>query len=393
MHFELTDEQQLTRDSVRDFAEAEVAPLAAEIDRDHRPPLETIPKLGELGLLGMFVPPEYGGTGMDTLSYVIAVEELARVCATTSVMVEAHNSLAIWPILHYGTEAQKNAYLPDMASGARMGAFGLTEPGAGTDVAAMTTTAVADGDGYLLNGQKVFITGGGYADAFVIFARTTAEGPAHRTISAFIVDRSLPGFEVGEGERKLGIRGSSTPPLMFSDVRLPKDALLGEEGHGFEIAMRTLDGGRIGIAAQALGIAQGAFEASVSYAKERVQFGRPIGSLQAIQWMIADMATEIEAGRLLTYQAAWLEGQGKPYSIAAAKAKLYCGQLASRVAGMAIQIHGGNGYTEAYPVERAYRDAKITEIYEGTNEVQRLVIAKSLLSPRPGSGAARQARS
>lgn len=389
MHFELTDEQVLTRESVRGFADAEVAPYAAEIDREHRTPVEVLPKLGELGLLGAFVPPEYGGSGMDSLSYAIAVEELARVCATTSVMVEAHNSLAIWPILHYGSEAQKHAFLPDLSSGARMGAFGLTEPGAGTDVAAMSTMAVPDGDGYVLNGQKVFITGGGYADVFVILAKTSNDGPAHKCISAFIVDRKLAGFEVGEGERKLGIRGSSTPPLMFSDVRLAKDALLGVEGQGFEIAMRTLDGGRIGIAAQALGIAQGAFEASVAYARERVQFGRPIGSLQAIQWMIADMATEIEAGRLLTYQAAWLEGQGMPHSVAAAKAKLYCGQLASRVSGMAIQIHGGNGYTEAYPVERAYRDAKITEIYEGTNEVQKLVIAKSLLSERSGSGAAR----
>lgn len=382
MHFELSDEQNLTRQSVRDFADSEVAPIAAEIDREHRTPVEVIPKLGELGLLGMFVPPEYGGAGMDSVSYVIAVEELARACATTSVMVEAHNSLAIWPILHCGTEAQKRAYLPLLASGEKMGAFGLTEPGAGTDVAAMTTSAVPDGDGYLLNGQKVFITGGGYADVFVVFARTSTEGPAHKGISAFIVDRALPGFEVGEGERKLGIRASSTPPLMFSDVRLSRDALLGAEGQGFEIAMRTLDGGRIGIAAQALGIAQGAFEASVAYARERVQFGRPIGALQAIQWMLADMATEIEAGRMLTYQAAWLEEQGRPCSVAAAKAKLYCGQLASRVAGMAIQIHGGNGYTEAYPVERAYRDAKITEIYEGTNEVQRLVIAKSLLADR-----------
>jgi alkylation response protein AidB-like acyl-CoA dehydrogenase len=382
MDFQLSDEQELIRASVREFAEAEVAPLAAQIDRDHRTPLETIPKLGELGLLGMFVPPEYGGAGMDPLSYVIAVEELARVCATTSVMMESHNSLAIWPILEYGTEEQKNAYLPDLASGTRMGAFGLTEPGAGTDVAAMATTAVPDGDGYLLNGQKVFITGGGYADVFVVFARTSQEGPAHKGISAFIVDRNLPGFEVGDGEHKLGIRASSTPPLMFSDVRLGPDALLGELGQGFEIAMRTLDGGRIGIAAQAVGIAQGAFEASIAYAKERVQFGRPIAALQAIQWMIADMSTEIEAGRMLTYQAAWLEGQNRPHSVEAARAKLYCGQMASRVAGMAIQVHGGNGYTEAYPVERAYRDAKITEIYEGTNEVQRLVIARSLLSDR-----------
>lgn len=384
MEFELNDEQLLTRESVREFAEAEVAPLAAEIDREHRTPLETISKMGELGLLGMFVPSEYGGSEMDAISYVVAVEELARACATTSVMMESHNSLAIWPILHYGTEAQKQAYLPDLASGAKMGSFGLTEPGAGTDVVAMTSTAVRDDDGYLLNGQKVFITGGGYAEVFVVFARTNPDVAAHKGISAFIVDRDLPGFQVGEGERKLGIRASSTPPLMFSNVRLSRDSLLGEEGQGFEIAMRTLDGGRIGIAAQAVGIAQGAFEASVSYAKDRVQFGRPIGSLQAIQWMIADMATEIEAGRLLTYQAAWLEDQGHPYSVAASRAKLFCAQMASRVAGMSIQVHGGNGYTEAYPVERAYRDAKITEIYEGTNEVQRLVIAKSLLADRRG---------
>ena len=382
MDLQLTDEQALIRAAVREFAEAEVAPLAAQIDRDHRTPLETIPKLGELGLLGMFVPEEYGGAGMDQVSYVIAVEELARVCATTSVMMESHNSLAIWPILEYGTDAQKDQYLPGLASGAKMGAFGLTEPGAGTDVAALATTAVPDGDGYLLNGQKVFITGGGYADVFVVFARTSSEGPGHTGISAFIVDRDLAGFEVGEGEQKLGIRASSTPPLMFSDVRLGPDALLGELGQGFEFAMKKLGGGGIGLAAQAVGIAQGAFEASIAYAKERVQFGRPIASLQAIQWMIADMATEIEAGRLLTHQAAWLEAQGQPHSVAAARAKLYCGQLASRVAGMAIQVHGGNGYTEAYPVERAYRDAKITEIYEGTNEVQRLVIARSLLSDR-----------
>lgn len=382
MDFQLTDEQTMIRDAVRQFAEAEVALMAAEIDREHRTPLEIIPRLAEQGLLGMFVPAEYGGAALDQLSYIIAVEELARVCATTSVMVEAHNSLAVWPILAYGTDAQKEALLPAMAAGEAMGAFGLTEPGAGTDVAAMTSTARPVDDGYILNGQKVFITGGGYAKTFVVFAKTTSEGPAHRQISAFIVDRDTAGFSVGEGERKMGIRASSTPPLMFSDVYLPKDALLGREGQGFEIAMKTLDGGRIGIAAQGLGIAQGAFEASVDYANQRVQFGRPIGSLQAIQWILADMSTDIEAGRLLTYRAAWLEGNGEPHAKAAAQAKLFCGQLASRVAGQAIQVHGGNGYTEAYPVERAYRDAKITEIYEGTNEVQRLVIAKQVLTER-----------
>jgi butyryl-CoA dehydrogenase len=379
VRFDLTEEQQLIRDSVKEFVQSEVAPLAADIDRDHRPPLETIPKLAELGLLGIFVPPEYSGAGLDALSYVIVVEEIAKACATTAVMVEAHNSLAIWPILHYGTEEQKRAYLPGLATGETMGAFGLTEPGAGTDAAAQSSTAVPTEDGYLLNGQKVFITGAGYAKVFVVFARTSTDGPAHKGISAFIVDRDLPGFEIGEGERKLGIRASSTPPLMFSDVRLPKSALLGAEGQGFEIAMRALDGGRTGIAAQALGIAEGALIAATDYAQQRVQFGRPIGSLQAIQWMLADMATEIEAGRLLVYQAAWLESQGLPYSTAGAMAKLFCGEMASRVAGKAIQVHGGNGYTEAYPVERAYRDAKITEIYEGTNEVQRMVIAKSLL--------------
>lgn len=380
MRFDLTEEQQLIRDSVKEFVRSEVAPLAAEIDRDHRPPLETIPKLAELGLLGMFVPAEYSGAGLDALSYVIAVEEIAKACATTAVMVEAHNSLAIWPILHYGTEEQKQTYLPALATGETMGAFGLTEPGAGTDAAAQSSTAVPTEDGYLLNGQKVFITGAGYAKVFVVFARTSTDGPAHKGISAFIVDRDLPGFEIGEGERKLGIRACSTSPLMFSDVHLPKSALLGKEGQGFEIAMRTLDGGRTGIAAQALGIAEGALNAATDYAQQRVQFGRPISSLQAIQWMLADMATEIEAGRLLVYQAAWLESQGLPYSTAGAMAKLFCGEMASRVAGKAIQVHGGNGYTEAYPVERAYRDAKITEIYEGTNEVQRMVIAKSLLT-------------
>ena len=299
MDFHLNDEQAMIRDSVREFAETEIAPIAAEIDREHRVPLETVPKLAEQGLLGMFLPTSLGGAELDHISYVIAVEELARVCATTAVMMEAHNSLAVWPILTHGTEAQKATLLPTMANGEAMGAFALTEPGAGTDVAAMTSTALPVDDGYLLNGQKVFITGGGYAQVFVVFAKTTNEGPAHRQISAFIVNRDSAGFTVGEGEHKMGIRGSSTPPLMFHDVHLPRSALLGEEGQGFSIAMQTLDGGRVGIAAQALGIAQGALEASVNYARERVQFGKPIASLQAIQWMLADMATDIQAGRLL----------------------------------------------------------------------------------------------
>ncbi|MDR0488521.1 MAG: acyl-CoA dehydrogenase [Propionibacteriaceae bacterium] len=376
--FGLTDEQELIRSSVREFSEAEVAPLAAEIDRDHRPPLETIPKLAELGLLGILIPEQYGGTEMDSVSYCVVIEELSRCCATTGVMVEAHSSLCTWPIVHFGTEEHKQRYLPDLASGVKMGAFGLTEPGAGSDAGALATTARRDGDEFVLNGQKVFITGGGYSEVFIVFARST-EAPGTKGISAFIVDRDTPGFTIGEGERKLGIRGSSTPPLMFSDVRIPATNLLGREGQGFEIAMATLDGGRTGIAAQAVGIAQGAFEAAIDYAQQRVQFGKPLAALQAIQWMIADMATSIDAGRLLVYQAADLEDRGIPHGIAAAQAKLFCGEMASAVAGKAIQIHGGNGYTEAYPVERAYRDAKITEIYEGTSEIQRLVIGRSFL--------------
>ena len=378
MSFQLTDEQLLTRSSVREFAEAEVAPIAAEIDRDHRFPEETVPKLGELGLLGMLVPEEYGGVGMDTVSYCIAIEELSRACATTGVLVEAHSSLCTWPIVHFGTEEQKQKYLPDLASGKKLGSFGLTEPGAGSDAGNTATTATRDGDEFVLNGQKIFITNGGYAGTFVILARST-DAPGTRGISAFIVDRDTPGFTIGEPEKKLGIRASSTVPLMFNDARIPAANLLGEEGRGFNIAMDTLDGGRTGIAAQAVGIAQAAFEAAQSYAKERVQFGAPISKLEAIQWMIADMATDIEAGRLLVYQAADLEWRHEPFAMYSAMAKLFCGQMATRVTGQAIQIHGGVGYTEAYPVERHYRDAKITEIYEGTNEVQRLVISRAFL--------------
>jgi len=379
MSFTLTDEQLIVRDAVREFAEAEVAPLAAEIDRDHRPPLENLPKMAGLGLFGMTVPEEYGGTGSDMVSYMIAIEELARCCATHAILLEAHASLCCWPIVRYGNEEQKRAYLPGLAAGTKIGAFALTEPGAGTDAGNLATTAVRDGDDYLLNGSKIFITNGSFAEVFVVFARTASAGPGYQRISAFIVDRNTPGFSVGHPERKLGIRGSSTTPLVFTDARVPAKNRLGAEGEGFAVAMHTLDGGRDGIAAQAVGIAQGAYEAAVDYAKQRVQFGKPIAALQAIQWMIADMATDIEAGRLLCYQAADLNDRGEEFSISASMAKLFCAQMAVRVASAAIQVHGGNGYTEGYPVERAYRDAKITEIYEGTNEVQRLVIAKSRL--------------
>jgi butyryl-CoA dehydrogenase len=378
MNFELSEEQTLVQAMVKEFVASDVAPIAAEIDRDHRFPGELIPKLGELGLMGVPFAEEVGGAGADYVSYMVVLEELARACASTSVIVSGHTSLGTWPIFEYGTPAQKEKYLHGLTTGAMLGAFALTEPGAGTDAAAGRTTAVLDGDEYVLNGSKIFITNGGYADVYVITAMTD---PARGTrgISAFIVDKDAPGFTVGEKEHKMGIKASSTTPLYFTDCRIPKDALLGKEGKGFKIAMATLDGGRIGIAAQALGIAQGALDASVAYAKERVQFGKPIATLQAIQWMIADSATEIDAARLLVYRAAWLKDNGRSYGKEAAMAKLFASETATRVAGRAIQIHGGYGFTESYPVERAYRDAKITEIYEGTSEVQRMVIAGNVL--------------
>ena len=378
MNFDLTDEQELIRDTVREFAEAEVAPVAAEIDRDHRFPEEVVPKMAGLNLMGMPYPEKVGGAGADYVSYVIALEEVSRACATTATIMTGHTTLATGPIFRFGTDAQKHKYLRDMTSGRRLGAFALTEPAAGTDAGAGTATAVLSGDEYLLNGSKIFITNAPYAEVYIVFAKTDpAQGT--RGISAFIVEKGTPGFSVGEAEHKLGIRGSSTPPLYFADCRIPRDALLGGEGNGFKIAMQTLDGGRIGVAAQALGIAQAALDASVAYAKERVQFGKPIASLQAIQWMLADMATEIDAARLLVYRAASRVDNGRPYSTEGAMAKLFASETATRVAGKAIQIHGGYGYTESYPVERNWRDAKITEIYEGTSEVQRMVIARSCL--------------
>ena len=378
MDFELTDEQQLIRDAVREFAEAEVVPIAAELDRDHRFPYELLPKLAEMNLMGMPYPEKAGGAGADYVSYVIAIEEISRACASTGIIMSAHTSLATWPIFKFGTETQKDQYLPDMASGRRLGAFALTEPGAGTDAGAGTATATLRADGYALNGSKMFITNAPFADVYVVFAKTDPERGT-RGMSAFIVEKDTPGFSVGEAEHKLGIRGSSTPPIYFADCRIGKDALLGGEGDGFKIAMQTLDGGRIGVSAQALGIAQAALDASIAYAKERVQFGKPIANLQAIQWMIADMAMEIDAARLLVYRAASCVDNGRPYSTEGAMAKLFASETATRVAGKAIQIHGGYGYTESYTVERNYRDAKITELYEGTSEVQRMVIARSAL--------------
>ncbi len=311
MDFELTDEQQLIRDAVREFAEAEVTPIAAELDRDHRFPSELLPKMAELNLMGMPYPEKMGGAGADELSYIIAVEEVSRACASTGCILSAHSSLATWPVYKFGTPAQHEQYLYDMASGRRLGAFALTEPAAGTDAGAGTCTAVLKGDEYVLNGSKIFITNAPFAEIYIVFAKTDPT-QGTRGMSAFIVEKDTPGFTVGEAEHKLGIRGSSTPPLYFNDCHIPADALLGAEGSGFKVAMATLDGGRIGIAAQALGIAQAALDASVAYAKERVQFGKPIATLQAIQWLIADMATEIDAARLLVYRAASCVDNGRP---------------------------------------------------------------------------------
>lgn len=377
MNFQLTEEQEMLRKMVREFAENEVEPTARERDEEERFDREIFDQMAELGLTGIPWPEEYGGIGSDFISYCIAVEELSRVCASTGVTLSAHLSLASWPIFAYGTEEQKKNYLKRLATGEALGAFALSEPGAGSDVAAMKTTAEKDGDHYVINGSKSWITNGGEADIYVVFAKTDPEA-RHRGISAFIIEKGTEGFSFGKKEKKLGIRSSPTTELIFENCRIPKENLLGEEGEGFKIAMRTLDGGRNGIAAQAVGIAQGALDAAISYAKEREQFGKSIAHNQAISFKLADMATEIEAARLLTYQAAWLESNGKPYGTQSAMSKLYAGDVAMRVTVEAVQIFGGYGYTKDYPVERYMRDAKITQIYEGTQEVQRLVIGRAL---------------
>ncbi|WP_226581468.1 acyl-CoA dehydrogenase [Halobacillus litoralis] len=375
MNFTLTEEQEMLRRMVRDFAKNEVEPTAAERDEEERFDRAIFDKMAELGLTGIPWPEEYGGIGSDFVSYVIAVEELSRVCASTGVTLSAHISLASWPIYKFGTEEQKKKYLTQLASGEKLGAYALSEPGAGSDVSSMRTQAKLQGDHYVLNGNKVWITNGGVADIYVVFAKTDPD-QGNRGISAFIVEKDTPGFSTGKKEKKLGIRSSPTTELIFEDCKIPKENLLGEEGKGFKVAMMTLDGGRNGIAAQAVGIAQGALDEATSYAKEREQFGKPIANLQGISFKIADMATEIEASRLLTYQAAYLESEGLPYSKASAMAKLFAGDTAMKVTTEAVQVHGGYGYTKDYPVERYMRDAKITQIYEGTQEIQRLVIGR-----------------
>ncbi|GAV25517.1 acyl-CoA dehydrogenase [Carboxydothermus islandicus] len=378
MDFRLSEEHELLRQTVRDFAEKEVAPSAAERDEEERFDREIFNKMAELGLTGIPWPEEYGGAGMDYIAYAIAVEELSRVCASTGVTLSAHVSLGSFPIFKYGTDEQKEKYLKPLALGEKLGAFGLTEPSAGSDAGSLKTTAVRDGDYYVLNGSKIFITNGGEAEIYVVFA-TVDKSKGHKGISAFIVEKGTPGFSFGKKEKKLGIRSSPTVELVFENCRIPKENLLGEEGQGFKIALSTLDGGRIGIAAQAVGIAQGAYEAAVKYAKERTQFGKPIAEFQGISFMLADMATKIQAARLLVYHAAWLESNNLPYGKAAAMAKLFASETAMEVTTKAVQIFGGYGYTREYPVERMMRDAKITEIYEGTSEVQRIVISSYIL--------------
>ena len=364
---------------IKDFAETEVKPLAQEVDEQERFPAETVEKMAKMGLMGIIVPKEYEGAGGDYYMYISAVEELSKHCATTGVILSAHTSLCVAPILEYGTEDQRKKYLPDLATGRKIGAFGLTEPNAGTDAANQQTVAVEMEDHYLLNGSKIFITNAGYASTYIIIAITgkTPKGPE---MSAFIVEKAFEGFSVGKKEKKMGIRGSATCELIFDNVKVPKENLLGKRGDGFKIAMKTLDGGRIGIAAQALGIAEGALDATVSYVKSRKQFGRSISQFQNTQFQLADMATKVAAAKGLVYAAVNAKANKLPtLSVAAAQAKLFAAETAMEVTTKAVQLHGGYGYTREYPVERMMRDAKITEIYEGTSEVQRMVISGALL--------------
>ncbi|VEF46436.1 acyl-CoA dehydrogenase [Bacillus freudenreichii] len=376
MDFKLSEEHEMIRKMVRDFAKKEVEPTAAERDEEERFDMDIFQKMAGLGLTGIPWPEKYGGIGSDYLAYCIAVEELSRVCASTGVTLSAHTSLAGWPVYKFGTEEQKQKYLNPMAEGTKIGAYGLTEPGSGSDASSMKTTAKRDGDHYILNGSKIFITNGGIADIYIVFALLNPEDK--RSSTAFIIEKDFEGFSVGKKEKKLGIRSSPTTEIIFEDCKVPAENVLGEEGQGFKIAMMTLDGGRNGIAAQAVGIAQGALDAAVEYAKERKQFGRPIADNQAISFKLADMATSIEASRLLTYQAAWLESEGLPYGKESAMSKLMAGDTAMKVTTEAVQVFGGYGYTKDYPVERYMRDAKITQIYEGTQEIQRLVISRML---------------
>ena len=382
MDFTLSKKHEMARSLFKEFAEKEVKPLAQEVDETEVFPRGTVDKMAKAGFLGIPVPKEYGGQGCDPLTYAMCVEELSKVCGTTGVIVSAHTSLCCDPIQTYGTEEQKQKYLIPLAKGEKLGAFGLTEPGAGTDAQGQQTKAVLDGDEWVLNGSKIFITNGKEADIYVIFAVTgiiEKRGKKVKEISAFIVEKGTPGFTFGTKEKKMGIRGSATYELIFTDCRIPKENLLGAQGKGFGIAMHTLDGGRIGIAAQALGIAEGALESTIAYVQERKQFGRSIAAFQNTQFQIADMATKVEAAKMLVYKAAMAKATQKVYSLEAAMAKLYAAEVAMEVTTKAVQLHGGYGYTREYDVERMMRDAKITEIYEGTSEVQRMVISANII--------------
>ena len=374
----MTKEQSLFLQMIREFTEKEVKPIAGEIDEQERFPVETVEKMAKLGIMGIPFPVQYGGAGGDNILYSMAVEELSRVCATTGVVVSAHTSLCLAPIYENGTEEQKKKYLPKLCAGEWLGAFGLTEPGAGTDAAGQQTIAVDMGDHWLLNGTKIFITNAAYADVYIIIAMTD-KSLGTKGISAFIVEKDFPGFSVGKKEKKLGIRGSATCELIMQNCIVPKENLLGQVGKGFGIAMKTLDGGRIGIASQALGIAQGAMDETVRYTKERKQFGKPISAFQNTQFQLADLETRIQASRLLVRSAAWKKDMKQAYSVDAAMCKLFAAETAMEMTTKAVQFHGGYGYTREYPVERMMRDAKITEIYEGTSEVQRMVISANLL--------------
>ena len=378
MDFSLSKTEILFRQMIREFAEKEVKPLAAEIDEEERFPLETVEKMARLGIMGIPFPAEYGGAGGNNILYTMAVEELSRVCATTGVIVSAHTSLCAAPVYEFGTEEQRKKYLPKLCSGEWIGAFGLTEPNAGTDASAQQTMAGLEGDHYVLNGTKIFITNAAYANVYIVMAMTD-KSLGTKGISAFIVERDFPGFSIGKKEKKMGIRGSATCELIFENCIVPKENLLGKPGGGFGIAMKTLDGGRIGIASQALGIAQGAMDETVKYVKERKQFGKSIGKFQNTQFQLADLETKIQAARLLVRMAAYKKDQKQSYSVDAAQAKLFAAETAMEMTTKAVQFHGGYGYTREYPVERMMRDAKITEIYEGTSEVQRMVIAGALL--------------
>ena len=383
MNFRQDEEHQDILEMVHDFAVNEVKPLAAEIDRTEEFPMKNVKMMAEMGLMGIPFPEEYGGAGMDTLAYIQTVEELSKYCASTGVILSAHTSLCATPIYQFGSEEQKQKYLVPLAKGEKLGAFGLTEPGAGTDAQGVQTKAVLDGDEWVLNGSKCFITNGKYADVYIIIAVTDVvedkKGRKKKLFSAFIVEKGTPGFTFGTKEKKMGIRGSATYELIFQDCRIPKENLLGQQGKGFPIAMHTLDGGRIGIAAQALGIAEGALETTIDYVKERKQFGRSIAQQQNTQFVLADLATKVEAAQLLVYKAACAKMTQKVYSVEAAKAKLFAAEVAMEVTTKCVQLHGGYGYIREYDVERMMRDAKITEIYEGTSEVQRMVISADLL--------------